>query len=91
MDTMSQQAAPSPSRSMSGIVEWSKAATVRAAKTAAQAAVAAVPVSAATIGTVDWPLVSGTAALAAVMSLLTSIAGLPEVDSGASIKQLAGK
>lgn len=71
--------------------DWVRAAAVRAVKTAAQAAVAAIPASAATIGTVDWPLVAGTAALAAVMSLLTSIAGLPEVDSGANVKQIAGK
>ena len=88
---MPRQAVPSPVRSLSGLADWFKAAAVRAVKTAAQAALAAVPASAATIGTVDWPLVSGTAALAAVMSLLTSIAGLPEVDSGASIRQLAGK
>lgn len=72
------------------LADWARAAAVRAVKTAAQAAVAAVPASAATIGTVDWPLVAGTAALAAVMSLLTSIAGLPEVDSGASIRQITG-
>lgn len=72
------------------LADWARAAAVRAVKTAAQAAVAAVPASAATIGTVDWPLVAGTAALAAVMSLLTSVAGLPEVDSGASIRQITG-
>lgn len=70
--------------------DWARAAGVRAVKTAAQTAVAAIPTSAATIGMVDWPMVAGTAALAALVSLLTSIAGLPEVDSGASVKQLAG-
>lgn len=58
---------------------WTKAAGVRAAKTFAQSAVAMVP-AAATISAVDWRVVLGTAALAAVCSLLTSIAGLPEVE-----------
>lgn len=67
------------------IEKWAKAAGVRAVKTAAQTAVAAVPVSAATIGAVDWALVAGAAALAGVLSLLTSVAGIPEVDGGASV------
>lgn len=64
--------------------KWAQAAGVRAVKTAAQTAVATVPVSAATIGAVDWALVAGAAALAGVLSLLTSVAGIPEVDGGAS-------
>lgn len=55
-----------------------KAAAVRAVKTMAQSAVALIP-AAATIGAVDWQVVLGTAALAGVGSLLTSLAGLPEV------------
>lgn len=58
---------------------WWKAAGIRAVKTVAQTAVAMIPV-AVTIGAVDWVTVVGTAALAGVVSLLTSIAGLPEVD-----------
>lgn len=58
---------------------WWKAAGVRAVKTVAQTAVAMIP-AAVTIGAVDWKTVVGTAALAGVVSLLTSIAGLPEVD-----------
>lgn len=57
---------------------WLKAAGIRAVKTMAQTAVAMLPV-AATIAEVDWLTVAGTAALAAVASLLTSLAGLPEV------------
>lgn len=57
---------------------WFKAAAVRALKTLAQTAVAMLPV-AATIQEVNWLTVAGTAALAAVASLLTSLAGLPEV------------
>lgn len=58
--------------------KWLKAASIRATKTMAQTAVAMLP-AAATIGAVDWVTVSGTAALAGVASLLTSLAGLPEV------------
>ena len=59
--------------------KWVKAAGVRAIKTAAQTAVALLPASA-MISQVDWKVVLGTAALAGVASLLTSLAGLPEVD-----------
>ena len=58
--------------------QWYKAAAIRAVKTIAQTTVAMVP-AAATITAVDWTTVLGTAALAGVVSLLTSLAGLPEV------------
>ena len=57
---------------------WLKAAAIRAIKTMAQTAVAMLP-AAATIQEVDWIVVAGTAALAAIASLLTSLAGLPEL------------
>lgn len=57
---------------------WTKAAAVRAVKTVAQTAVAAIGTTAA-MHEVDWLLVGSTAALAGVLSLLTSVAGLPEV------------
>ena len=57
--------------------KWMKAAGVRAVKTAAQTAVALSP-AAVSINAVDWTMVIGTAALAGVVSLLTSVAGLPE-------------
>lgn len=57
---------------------WAKAAGIRALKTVAQTAVAMIP-AAVTIGAVDWKTVVGTAVLAGVVSILTSIAGLPEV------------
>ncbi len=60
-------------------VQWVKAAGIRAIKTFAQAAIALLP-AAAMITAVDWKTVLGTAALAAVASLLTSVAGLPEVE-----------
>ena len=62
-------------------MNWLKAAGVRATKTVAQTAVALIP-AAATITAVDWKIVIGTAALAGITSLLTSVAGLPEVEVG---------
>lgn len=70
------------------VKQWVKAAGVRAIKTAAQSAVAAIGASA-TMGAVDWPLVGSTALLAAILSVLTSVSGLPEIADGASLKRLA--
>ena len=58
--------------------KWLKAAGIRAAKTVAQTAVALLP-AAATLSQVDSMTVAGTAALAGVASILTSVAGLPEI------------
>lgn len=58
--------------------KWIKAAGVRALKTVAQTAVATIG-TAAVMGAVDWAMVGSAAALAGVLSLLTSVAGLPEV------------
>nr|DAU61211.1 MAG TPA: holin [Caudoviricetes sp.] len=60
--------------------KWVKAAVVRAIKTMAQSAIAAIGVST-TIGTVDWKVVASTAVVTGILSLLTSVAGLPEVES----------
>lgn len=65
------------------IKKWAIAAAVRAIKTAAQTAVALIPAGAC-ISEVTWPVVAGTACLAGVVSVLTSIAGVPEVDEGTS-------
>jgi len=59
---------------------WFKAAGIRALKTLAQTAIATIGVGA-TVGTVDWLTVCSTAVVAAILSLLTSVAGLPELDS----------
>lgn len=60
---------------------WWRAAGIRALKTFCQTAVATIG-AAALITDVDWAIIGSGAALAAVLSLLTSLAGLPEVDSG---------
>lgn len=59
-------------------ITLAKAAGVRALKTVAQSAIAAIGASA-MISEVDWVMVASTAGLAGVVSILTSIAGLPEV------------
>ena len=60
---------------------WFKAAGIRALKTVAQTAVGVIG-AAAVLSEVDWLVVISGAALAGVVSLLTSIAGLPEVKDG---------
>lgn len=61
--------------------EWIKAAAIRAIKTVAQTAVATIG-TAAVLSEVNWIMVISAAVLAGVLSVLTSVAGLPEVKNG---------
>lgn len=58
--------------------EWFKCAGIRAIKTVAQTAVASIGTTTA-MGDVNWILVGSTSLLAGILSILTSVAGLPEV------------
>lgn len=60
---------------------WWKAAGIRAVKTVAQTAAATIG-TAAVLGDVNWPVTASASVLAGLLSLLTSVAGLPEVDDG---------
>lgn len=61
--------------------EWLKAAGIRALKTVAQTSIATIGTSVA-IESVNWKLVVSASALAGILSLLTSVAGLPELHDG---------
>lgn len=62
-------------------IRWFKAAGIRALKTAAQTAVAAIGTTA-VFDEVNWAVVGSTSLLAAILSLLTSLGGLPETNRG---------
>ena len=59
-------------------VKWAKSASIRAIKTVAQTAIATIGTSMA-MGEVNWEMVGSSAILAGLVSLLTSVAGIPEV------------
>jgi len=60
------------------LLKWGKAAGIRAVKTMAQTAFAAIGTTA-LMSEVNWVMVGSTTALAGILSLLTSVAGLPEI------------
>jgi hypothetical protein len=63
-------------------IRWLKAAGVRAVKTVCQTAVALIGTNAMGVTQVDWVGVASGAALAGIVSVLTSVGGLPELDEG---------
>ena len=60
--------------------EWAKKAAIRAVKTMAQTAVAVIGTST-VVAAVDWKIVVSSAVVSCVVSILTSVAGIPEVES----------
>lgn len=73
------------------IAEWGVRTVVRAVKTGAQTAVALIGTNAVNVVSLDWAQIVGISATAMVVSVLTSIAGIPEVDGGASVFKIAKK
>lgn len=72
------------------IKRWLIAAGVRALKTSAQTAASIISVGT-IMQDIDWMMVASASGLSAVLSILTSIAGIPEVEDGASLKALTAR
>lgn len=73
---------------MDNLKAWAKAAGIRAVKTFFQTFVATIG-TAAVIADVNWIMVLSASALAAIISIATSLAGIPETDNGASVAKIA--
>lgn len=73
---------------MDNLKAWAKAAGIRAVKTFFQTFVATIG-TAAVISDVNWLMVLSASALAAIISIATSLAGIPETDNGASVAKIA--
>lgn len=71
------------------ILKWFKAAGIRALKTIAQTAVATIGTTA-VMNEVDWIMVGSASLLAGILSLLTSVAGLPELNDSDSNSEVKG-
>lgn len=71
------------------IVTWVVSALIRALKTAAQTLVALIGTDAVNIVSLDWAQMAGIVATAAVVSLATSVAGIPEAADGKSVAKIA--
>lgn len=67
---------------MEKFLKWFKPASIRAIRTIAQTAVATIGTTSVAIGDVNWGLVVSSSLLAGILSLLTSIASLPEAKEG---------
>jgi hypothetical protein len=76
---------------MEALKNWAVAALVRALKSAAEAVLILTGTEAVNFLTLDWTQVAGVAAGMAFASLMFSIAGIPEVEGGASVRTLAKK
>ena len=66
------------------IKNWAKCAAIRALKTAAQIGVVLIGSDVVNIAVLDWPYILGCMAAGFVLSMLTSVAGIPEADDGQS-------
>lgn len=71
--------------------KWLKAALIRSVKTMAQTAVALIGTNAIGVTEVDWFAVASASVLAGIVSVLTSVAGLPEVDDTRIYDMTSGK
>lgn len=73
------------------IITWAIAAGIRAVKTAAQTAAALIGTGAVGFTDLDWIHIASVSGVAAVLSLLTSVAGIPEVSGGDDAFTIAGR
>lgn len=73
------------------LTKWAAAAAIRAIKTAAQTAASLIGTGAVGFTDLDWLQIASVSGVAAVLSLLTSVAGIPEVSDGEPVFTIAGR